>query len=589
MAAGSRFARSVPVAGVAVLLCLHLFFITPVTIHAGNADQFTTSLPDLLLTYVRPALFLVLALTLAASLLPASVASRCSLVLGALCLMLWVQGHLLVWDYGQLDGRPIDWSGDSWRGWLDGALWLAAIAFGFLAAGRAARVLLILATVSTLLLVAVSAVRMLQTPIRSAGLEASVSSHQMHRFSTTRNVLHIVADGVQTDVFRELLEQGSGKGISRDSLDGFVFYPQHLGAFPYTHMSVPAILSGRMYDNSVARERFLDQALGPRSASLLNAAAANGFTIDLAIASGIERLYTRGAFHNLHPLVAHGSTDVGSFRTREAATLIDLVLFRVAPHALKRGVYRDQQWLVQGWISAPGEVPLPSFAHAEFVRAVAEHAVADRVEPVYKLMHLMVSHEPMATADDCSFAGRLLPTERAAVLAQTRCGLEAILALFERMKRLGIYDSTTIVLMADHGAWLAPSGHVPAERAQGGPTVLPKTVGLAMPLFAIKAPGASGPLRESEAPSWIVDTPATVAATAGIEGEFPGRNALELAPGEQRSRLFRAYKFERGEWQASFLAPMQESRVSGPPVYGQNWQLIRVLQPGSVSPETEMP
>src|SRR6185503_1653831 len=45
----------------------------------------------------------------------------------ALALLVWMQGFVLAWDYGALDGSSIDWSGRPWRH-LDLVLWLAGMA-----------------------------------------------------------------------------------------------------------------------------------------------------------------------------------------------------------------------------------------------------------------------------------------------------------------------------------------------------------------------------------------------------------------------------------------------------------------------------
>ncbi|NIO41950.1 MAG: hypothetical protein GTO41_18345, partial [Burkholderiales bacterium] len=44
-------------------------------------------------------------------------------VLAGLAVLVWLQGNILVWDYGVLDGRNIDWISGAWRGVLDIAIW----------------------------------------------------------------------------------------------------------------------------------------------------------------------------------------------------------------------------------------------------------------------------------------------------------------------------------------------------------------------------------------------------------------------------------------------------------------------------------
>lgn len=193
----------------------------------------------------------------------------------------------------------------------------------------------------------------------------------------------------------------------------------------------------------------------------------------------------------------------------------------------------------------------------------------------------MLSHNPMIATENCEYAGGVLPTNRRNVTAQARCGLVALAGVLERMKTLGIYDSATIVLMADHGAWVPPldignqaemSG---ANRAMG-----PLEMAMAVPVFGIKTPAARGPIKTLEAPSWIVDTPATVAAAAGIEQDFGGENALTLSASARRERRFHVYQYDRKEWQSNYLSPIQEFIVDGEVTDFDAWKLGKRYLPG---------
>ena len=46
-------------------------------------------------------------------------------------MLLWVQGNLLVWNYGALDGRDIDWNALWVFGVLDGSVWVVGVALAF--------------------------------------------------------------------------------------------------------------------------------------------------------------------------------------------------------------------------------------------------------------------------------------------------------------------------------------------------------------------------------------------------------------------------------------------------------------------------
>ena len=90
-----------------------------------------------------------------------------------------------------------------------------------------------------------------------------------------------------------------------------------------------------------------------------------------------------------------------------------------------------------------------------------------------------------------------------------------------------------------------------------------RDVAQALPLRAIKPPGASGALQMSLAPSSIIDTPATIASVLGLNEEFHGASVFDLRPDEARERRTYTYEYSRNEWTIEYLNPIQEFIVSG--------------------------
>lgn len=591
MAEHSRGRYVLSAVAMAVLLAGHVFVLMPITMYGGNTQEFTAALTAALAVLARPAFFVVALIALLAMVLPARGNRRLAVLLAAVNVLLWLQGNILVWDYGLFNGHAINWSEYNWHGWFDSAVWCGIFIAALATAERAGRRWLWAAAI-TFAMAATGAfsaviVRVHDLAGKDTGNGATALDN-MYRFSTDKNVLHIVADGFQSDIFWEILNDGAtGKQLS-GAMDGFVFFKEHMGAFPFTHMSVPALLSGKLYDNSVPVERFLDAAVGAGAPTILNTAAAAGYDIDLAVSSDIEGLYARGAATNVLPLSSHfhaSSTEIVAF---DAARLTDYSLFRLSPHLLKRLIYNDQRWLAQQMFARVGQINLPFFAHTAFLDAMRENMVVDRPKSVYKLFHIMLSHEPFATNEQCRYAGGVLPLVRDAVKAQARCGLIEVIKLLERMKALGIYDSTTIVLMGDHGAWVPPPEFVPDPSLNAGDVPINSiAVALAVPLFVVKPAGSTGKLRVSNAPSWIIDTARTVAAAAGIEGRFEGRDALRLLPGEARERRFYNYQYAHDEWSREYLKPIQLFNVNGSVFDGESWKYRTTLPPGGTEPEQQ--
>ena len=59
----------------------------------------------------------------------------------------------------------------------------------------------------------------------------------------------------------------------------------------------------------------------------------------------------------------------------------------------------------------------------------------------------MISHNPFVTGLDCNYAGEIYPAFRGPVYIQSKCGLDSVITLLDGLKREGIYDKSTIVLI----------------------------------------------------------------------------------------------------------------------------------------------
>jgi hypothetical protein len=117
---------------------------------------------------------------------------------------------------------------------------------------------------------------------------------EMQRFSSRKNVLHIVLDGFQSDVFEEIVSERVDGARFRSALKGFVFFREYIGVFSYTHMTVPALSSGKIYRNHMSTDRFIDKAIGGKA--ILNAAHNAGYEIDLAGPALLVGMYVKGSY-----------------------------------------------------------------------------------------------------------------------------------------------------------------------------------------------------------------------------------------------------------------------------------------------------
>lgn len=109
-------------------------------------------------------------------------------------------------------------------------------------------------------------------------------------------------------------------------------------------------------------------------------------------------------------------------------------------------------------------------------------------------------------------------------------------------------------------------------------------VAMALPLMAIKPPGASGPLRISTAPTSIIDTPKTIASILGLPDKFDGASAFDLQPDQIRQRRHYIYEYQKSDWtqKTQYLKPILEYVIEKSPFRSDDWHPAYIYYPKGV-------
>lgn len=572
----------------AAIVACNVMLFAPFALYVGNPDEFSASLPAMLAAYSLPAALLIVTLGAIAWLMPARGFARYLAFLAALAILMWIQGTFLVWDYGALDGAPIPWLETGWRGAIDTSLWLAVLLIALYSYRRFGRMLVHVATATFVIqLIAVSTSLMSGSVVSSNVTESSYDPDQyqaMFGFSPEKNIFHVVMDGFQSDIFADIINDPPNARLA-NALTGFTVFDQNTGTFPYTQMTAPLIVSGKTYLNDVPVDKFTEATM--HGNTVLNSAVAAGFEVDIAAQVSLRKIYAAGQFTNSYDIPSNRHTSKLDYVVSDAVRMLDLSLFRLAPHFVKAYIYQDELWFVQSWFQDARYLALRYFSELSFLEDLASGLRADRDKPVYKLFHLMLSHRPTVGNEQCEFDG-IRPTWRINVTLQARCGLSRVVDVLEAMKKIGVYDNTLIVLMADHGAWVAGKGYVVEAGVKADTRGGPKAAiaGMAVPVLAIKPRKAVGSLQVSSAPTSIADVAATIASLARLDAVVAGRNVFEISADESRSRTFFSYAYGKNHKVPGYLYTMAEYEINGSPFSYDSWRLVGRRLPKGLSVDT---
>jgi len=566
--------------GAALLIVSSLFVFGPATIYQGNTEELTVPLTSILKFLALPALIMLLVLGFIGLLLREKPHQIYISIVFSFGLLAWIQGNFLVWKYGLLDGRGIDWTKNAWRGWADGALWAGLLILSGLFYRKVYRIAAWGSAAITALLLVSLLITSLQNPETWAAKEKLrrplVPPEEIFEFSSQFNVIHLILDGFQSDIFSELVA-GDPDHYSR-SLPGFTFFKEAMGSFPTTYMSVPAFLSGRVYKNEMPMRRFVKEV--NQGQTIFNELYDRGYETHLVEAS---RFIKGSRFSQQYQIaVPYGGTERENVRAN-SAQMLDLALFRHAPHFLKRYIYNDQTWLIQRVIAPKKRLlNLDYFSHAAFLDDLIKHLSVKKDKPVYKFVHLMTSHFPMVVNKDCQYAGKIEST-RDNIKIQAKCVLGQIIRFLAKLKSAGLYDSSLIILQSDHGqghdiAWV--NAESPGDGVNFiGDMSLQVIAGSSLALVLVKLPQDTDGFRVSQAQVSLTDIPATINSILRLDEKFGGRSLFEVGPDEVRERRFLYHEWGRDDWQKSYFPRLDEFVVKGSVFDRNSWRLDMTYLP----------
>jgi len=586
----SVWARLFAILPPAFLIVANLFLFVPFVIYMGNPDEFILPFVYILRIFILPAVVLMAVLAIIGLILPSVSRKRYASLLFIIGLLVWIQSSFLVWNYGVFAGHGIDWSVDAWRGRVDGAVWVVLLGAGVFLFRYISRITsfasMALIGLQAAFLIALS----IQTPvIWTKPMPTFVPQNELFEFSSKQNVVHVILDTFQSDIFEEIVSERPEH--YRNKLDGFVFFREALSSFPTTVVSISSILTGELYKNDEKIRDFQDRMQTGKS--FPDAMRAEGFELDL-VGEAPLRLYgiEKPTTYYVVP-VPYGVNQAG-YGLATSNLMMDMTLFRSVPHLLKKYVYNDELWLVQRLLSAKTETlkqkgrNVEAFSNLAFTAFLSDFIKTSSVKgrkPVYKLLHLMTPHTPWVIDNDCVYAGKTLPATRENIKSQQRCALDGFIALLDKLRDIGVYDSALIIVNSDHGAGSSVKLKSGADKSLSSVDshFSSKVVGAAAALLAVKPPGAKGPLKTSDAQVMLTDIPATVGAVLGLKQKFNGRSVFDVKAQETRDRRFYLYEWSDLGWEKDFFNHLDEYIIKGSKFDAASWRVGATLPPPGVS------
>ena len=573
----------------ALLLAGVPFLVGTHTIYASNLDEFALPFSQM----AAPWLLAVVGVAWGLLMVPGALVSErfirvYAAMLFALGLLLWAQGNLWVGDYGVLDGSEIDFDQLAWRVPYELAAWIVVPAVACAFYPSVSRI----APFASQLFLAVQVVAILAGQSAEGRVRWAEPPQEVYEFSSQQNVIFLVLDEFQSDVFTEIVERE--RPWLDERFSGFVYFADHVGAFPTTSLSMPAMLTGRTYYNARPVPEFVRSAFGDMS--IFRGLGRHGYEID--VASILSQAWVDDWFPadggesgpaTVRMTIRKPYVGIDDYRRFTARQLIELSVLRHVPHLVREALARRPGWFTRVfWAESLGSLSAERLNEAgnsqAFFSQFIDRITVGRDRALFKLIHLGIPHRPVVLDEHCAFLG-VTRFSREAYLGQSRCAVELVAAFLDRLRALGVYDQSLIIVASDHGTDLEPrgfageSGSLP--RRTGETTArLTAIAGTAMALMLIKPPGRDGPLVISRAPTVHTDVPATIFDLLGLPHAFEGLSMLKRDPTAVRRRTYGMYDV-RQRFPEGYLDRLDLIAIERELLNGEGWIHERsILPPG---------
>jgi hypothetical protein len=404
------------------------------------------------------------------------------------------------------------------------------------------------------------------------------SADPLWRFGRTGNVLAILLDGLQSDIAAEELKNDAALAAE---FDGFTLFKNTTGVAPTTFPTMPTIHSGQVWEPARSLVEQYEERI--RKGSFLAGLARSGF--ETAIIDPVRNLCPEGATLCADAGIAVGPPDgcpqsatlcrmAGTVGGRRAgrymlqiAWLLDMSLVRVAPYVLKSRVYNSGGWMLSGAMMTALSAQYVTRSR-ELLEALAAKLVVDDGPSAAKFLHISSTHQPYVFDADCR--RQPPPIARGAENA-ARCSLRSVGAILKRLKLAGIYDSTTLLVFADHGAGRPSRYRTDTQRpAEFWPVIS----ALANPVLMLKPPLARGALSESMAEASIADIAATVCGLTKRCTALGGHSLFATTPhpATRSNRRFHYYQWRDEYWTLKSIPGVMSFDIVGPPWEPGSWR-----------------
>ena len=425
-----------------LLLVVTITIFGPLELYFTNFEEFWFTQKDVLIVACIQMLICITVLSLIGVLLRGKARDIYSGVLFAAGIALYLQGNYANINYGVLNGEEIDWSAYPVYAVVDTLGWILifAIVIGLWVYKRdllhKVQVYISACVIATQI---ITLIILLFTTDVVSGEKSNyyLSNEGIYEVSSEENVIVFVLDAFDDAYFQEILQEEPEK--YKAVFEDFTHFKNASAGGAHTKIGMPAIITGESYPGVISYAEYVKESFNK-----------NGLYTEFKRQNYDVRFYTSSAFipdkstEFVDNQVSTGYRVSSYFQL--AGKYSSLTLYKYVPHVLKRFF-----WLYTGEFDqykAGGSAEEYRIDDIKFFEGLqGERLQINQEKKIFRLIHLNGAHPPFTLNE----YAQLVDSEETSILRQGRGALYIVENYISQLKELSLYDSATIIIMADHG------------------------------------------------------------------------------------------------------------------------------------------
>lgn len=452
-------------------------------------------------------------------------------VLFAVTLSGYIQNMILNGNMTSMDGEKQTWQGV--QIWINLLIWIILIAGILLIKAlihkdvakvyRIISIYLSLVEVVSLGFLAVN-VYMKTDSSEDSNTEWILTTNGALELHPDNNVLVFVLDWYDEQILERILQEDED---FLSPLDGFTYYSNATSLYAVTGMAIPYLLTGVEWQYNMEDDEYVKYAYSNRT--MLDDIYDAGYDIDIyATTMHIDSVITdklRNFALFKHYCDTWDTVDLMATCSK----------YQMAPFGLKnRYWYTTEQ--INALVVSDGFTQWDLSNDLTFWSALNETGISiqENADSAgnFKFYHMKGAHSPYLMSEDLVWTADMSPS--VGMVSQAKGSMKIVFEYIEQLKTLGLYDSTTIIVTADHGENYLFN---PGRTSIFAELELERT---SNPILLVKNAGQSGEsIRQSSAPVSHADVIASIVDAINPQAAaYYGSTLTDIAEDAERERIF---------------------------------------------------